>query len=128
MAEAPNCIAQLGIDDENEQDESATTYRRRTTGKKSGSLMLAADVVKKTIEWPHLHVRRMVAGRKKSVPYAELNVEEFVCWFLGMIEAPTCKWDYREMTRILRIIIQDTIDFSRTSALGFYEHLGLAVE
>ena len=24
--------------------------------------------------------------------------------------------------------MQDTIDFSRTSALGFYEHLGLAVE
>ena len=97
MAEAANRIAQLGIDDENEQDESATTYRRRTTGKKSGSLMLAAEVVKKTIDWPHLHVRRMVAGRKKSIPYAELNVEEFVCRFLGMIKAPTCKWDYREI-------------------------------
>ena len=89
MAEAANRIAQLGIDNATKQDESATTYRRRNAGKKSGSLMLAADEAKKTIDWPHLHVRRMVAGRKKSVPYAELMVEEFVCGFLGMIEAPT---------------------------------------
>ena len=73
--------------------------------------------------------RQENGGRQsKGIAYVDLKVEEFVAGFLGMIESPKCKWDYRRMTAILHMIMQDTIIFSWASALGFYEHLGIAVE
>ena len=43
-----------------EGDEDNDIPRNRAQGKRSGSLMLASDVVKKQIHWPHLHVKRKV--------------------------------------------------------------------
>ena len=126
MAQATKSLAQLR-DSDNEIEVNDTANVRRN-GKKSGSLLMASDVVKKRIDWPHLYVRRVVGGKRKSVAYADLKVEEFVFGFLSMIESPKCKWNYRTMTRLLRMIMQDTIDFSWANGLGFYETLGLEVE
>ena len=128
MAEAANRIAQLRMEEFEEREDGNVVTVRRATGKKSGSTLMASDVVEQTIDWPHLHVRRMIAGRSKSIAYADLRVEEFVAGFLSMIEAPKCKWDYKTMITILRAVMQDTINYSWTNALGFYENLGIAVE
>ena len=128
MAEAANRIAQLNVDDYDDDDDERYFNRRRRNGKKSGSQMMASDSVQKTIDWPHLHVRRLVAGKRKSVAYADLRSEEFVVGFLAMIGSARCKWNYRTMTGILEMIMQDTIDFSWANARSFYEMLGLAVE
>ena len=128
MAEAASRIAQLQMDDYVEQDDGTGRTIRRVNGKKSGSVMMSSDVVEQAIDWPHLHVRRMVAGRSKSIAYADLKVEEFVAGFLRMIAAPKCKWDYRCMIDILCMIMVDAINFSWPNALGFYETLGIAVE
>ena len=126
MAQATERMAQLR--DSDDEIEGNDTANGRRNGKKSGSLLMASDVVKKRIDWPHLYVRRVVGGKRKSVAYADLKVEEFVFGFLSMIESPKCKWNYRTMTRLLRMIMQDTIDFSWANGLGFYETLGLEVE
>ena len=128
MAEAASRIAQINVDVYGDDEDDRPLVRRRNTGKKSGSQLLASDIVQTTIDWPHLHVRRLVAGKRKSVPYADLRAEEFVVGFLAMIGSPQCKWDYRTMTGILEMIMQDTIDFSWANALAFYEMLGLEVE
>ena len=114
--------------DSNDEIEENDNNNRRRNGKKSGPLLMASDVVNKRTDWPHLHVRRVVGGKRKSVAYADSKVEEFVFGFLSMIESPKCKWNYRTMTRLHRMIMQDTTDFSWANGLGFYGTLGLEIE
>ena len=127
MAAAAQRIARIKEEQE-EGDYLNDQTRSNTGGKKSGSVMLASDAVLERIDWPHLYVRRVSGGKRKSVPYAELRIEEFVYGFISMIESPKCKWDYRTMARILRVLMQDTMDYSWSNALDFYKMIGLDVE
>ena len=127
MRQAAERLARLQIDDSDQEDELPISSRR-AQGKKSGSLMLASDTVKKRIDWPHMYVRRTVGGKRRSVAYADLRVEEFVYGFLCMLENPKCKMDSKRMMTILRDMMQDTIDFTWQNALGFYEMVGVDVE
>ena len=90
----------------------------RTGGKKSGSLIVAGESVIECIDWPHLYVTWMVNGRRKGVPYTDLRV---------MIESPLCKWDYRVMTRVFRIIMQDAMNISWPFVLALYKTIGVDV-
>ena len=127
MSQAAQRLGRLRIDDSDE-DELEGAQGGRRAGKKSGSVLTPTDLVKKRIDWPHLYVSRMSRGRSGNVSYPDMRVDEFVFGFLSMIEAPNCRWDYRTMTRILRHLMQDSMEFSWTNALNFYEMAGIEVE
>ena len=105
MERAARRIARFN-DDDSDDSEEATTSRRRSSGKKSGSLLVAAAKVKKAIDWPHMHVSRLVAGERVGVVYKELRIEEFVYGFLEMLDAPKAKWDRKVMMGILKMLMQ----------------------
>ena len=127
MARAARRLARIrAIDEEYENDLEDS--RSRLGGKKSGSLLVANESVVERIDWPHLYVTRQAGGARKGVAYAELRIEEFVFGFISMLESPQCKWDYRTMTRILRMLMQDTMDFSWSNALALYKLIGVDVE
>ena len=128
MAKAAERLAQLRADDYDIDDDTTDLQRPRHQGRKSGSLMLSSDIVRKRVDWPHMHVQRMVAGRQTCIAYADLKVEEFVFGFLCMIKAPHTTMVKGEMYPLLEMIMQDTVDFSWANARGFYEMLGRAVE
>ena len=127
MARAAERLNRLSVD-ELEEEEGQDIGYIRTRGKKSGLVMLASDIVKKQIDWPHLYVTRMVQGDRKPVAYRDLKVEEFVYGFIEMLRAPNCKLDIMRMIDILSMVMQDTVDFSWSNARGFYEKVGLDVE
>ena len=127
MARAARRLARIrAIDEEYEND--LEDNRSRLGGKKSGSLLVANEAVVERIDWPHLYVTRQAGGSRKGVAYADLRLEEFVFGFISMLESPQCKWDYRTMTRILRMLMQDTMDFSWSNALALYKMIGVDVE
>ena len=66
MAQAAGRIAQLRGDDRDDEEEFVLP-RTKAQGKKSGSILVATDNVKHTIDWPHMHVRRIVNGRRKNL-------------------------------------------------------------
>ena len=127
MARAAERLNRLSLSDLDGDDDIDITGNR-AKGKKSGSLIMASEVVKKQIDWPHLHVKRMVNGRRRPIAYADLRPEEFAFGFIEMLNVPASKWDYMGMIEVLRMVLQDTIDFSWSNALGFYEAVGLEVE
>ena len=127
IAKAAERLNRLSVD-ELEEEEGQDINSSRTRGKKSGSVMLASDIVKKQIDWPNLHVTHMVQGSQKPVPYKELKVEEFVYGFIELLRAPNNKLDLLGMIDILSMIMQDTVDFTWNNARGFYEKVGLDVE
>ena len=95
---------------------------------KSGSLMVATDRIKYSIDWPHMHVRRMTNGKRRTLNYAELTPEEFVYGYLTMLINPRNGMDEKIMIPLLRIVMQDTVDYSWINARNFYETLGIEVE
>ena len=112
-------------------DEVETTTdgrKTRTGGKKSGSMIVAGESVIERIDWPHMYVTRMTNGRRKGVAYTDLRAEEFSYGFMAMIESPLCTWDYRVMTRVFRIVMQDAMNISWPFALALYEAIGHDVE
>ena len=127
MKQAAARLALLQLVD-SDDDDSGTARDVRRRGKKSGSLRTASETVKEDIDWPHLHVRRLVGNRRKPVVYGDLRMEEFVYGFLCMIDSEDCKWNYRVMTQILKNIMLDTMDFNWNNALNFYEIAGHEVE
>ena len=127
MERAAKRIAQFREWDEEETDGTGT-LNTRTNTKKSGSLMVAADKVKDTIDWPHMHIQRVSGGKRVGVQYKELTIAEFVFGFLEMLDAPKAKWDREVMLGILMFIMRDAIDFSWENARGFYQMVGIDVE
>ena len=127
MKQATEKLSRLRLSDLDD-DDLGTLAKARAQGRKSGTLLLASDLVERKIDWPHLYVRRMVASRRRSVPFADLRVEEFVYGFLCMLEAPNCTLDCPTMLRMLKEMMQDTMDFSWPNVRGFYEIVGLEVE
>ena len=126
MAQAATRIAQMRSD---EQDDVLDTIQGiRARGKKSGSLLTAPDIVEKTIDWPHMHVRRVVNGKRKNLTYNDLSVEEFVYGYISMLKTSRNKMDRDTMIDLLQILMQDAMDFSWGNACGFYEAIGLEVE
>ena len=127
MAQAAGRIAQYR-GDEQDDDELPDMPVTRAQGKKSGSLMVATDKVCQTIDWPHMHVRRVVNGKRKALTYSELKVEEFVFGYLTMLASPRSKMDSTIMIPLLRIVMQYAMDYSWANAMGFYKTLGQEVE
>ena len=126
MAQAAARIAQFGTD--HDDDDDGSSGRTKSKGKKSGSLLTAADRVEKQIDWPHLHVQRMTGGNRRNLTYPELRTDEFVFGYLAMLKSPKCEMDKDTMIDILSIIMQDSMDYTWPTARGFYQSLGLAVE
>ena len=127
MTEAAERIAQLRMADPEDEAEFDLPAAR-AQGRKSGSQMVASGVVKKRIDWPHLYVQRMTAGKGFDVTFADLRLEEFVYGFLMMLKAPNNKWNKDDMLEILCWMMQDTMEFTWSNARGFYLLVGLAVE
>ena len=127
MSQAAKRLARLRLDDSDDEDMDSYS-RSRESGKKSGSVLTPTDKVRKQIDWPHMHIQRMFGGRKKSVSYVDLRIDEFVYGFMSMIESPQCKWNYRVMTKILKNLMQDSMEFSWSNALMFYQMAGVEVE
>ena len=125
MQQASRRLARLRLED---WEEDARMPGTRLAGKKSGSVMTAADVVMKRIDWAHFYIKRVASGTRKGITFKELKVEEFVFGFLCMLEAPHANFDFRYMICMLRHIMQDTIDFSWENARGFYQMVGVDVE
>ena len=75
-----------------------------------------------------MHVQRVVAGQRTAISYKELKVEEFVLGFLIMLDSPRGKWDKEVMLEILKMLLQDTVDFDWENARNFYLMVGLYVE
>ena len=113
---------------EDDDDQGFEITRTKAQGKRSGSHMLAADSVKKTIDWPHFYIRRVTAGKRKSVPYAELRVEEFVYGFLTMLLNQKRPLDKEMMIEMLRTMKQDTMEFSWSNVRNFHDLVALDVE
>ena len=127
MAQAAERIAQIQLGGRDFLDDDDFS-RNRTQGRRSGASMLASDVVKQRIDWPHLYVQRLSEGNTISVPYSDLRVEEFVYGFLEMLDAPKCSMDQQKMRDLLKMIMRDAMDFSWSNALRFYRMVGWAVE
>ena len=127
MERAANRIAQFREMDLEDADDT-TNGRTTSNGKKSGSLMVAADNVKKRIDWPHMHVKRLSGGDRVGVPFKQLRIEEFVFGFLAMLKAKKANWDKELMLDILQALMEDTMDFSWENARGYYGMLGVDVE
>ena len=87
MSQAAKRLARLRLDDSDDEDMDSYS-RSREAGKKSGSVLTPTDKVRKQIDWPHMHIQRMFGGRKKSVSYVDLRIDEFVYGFMSMIESP----------------------------------------
>ena len=126
MQRAAQRIAQIGTDDLD--DDDLGYGGRRNNGKKSGSLLTKADNIKTRIDWPHMYVNRVNGGATVAVGYKELKVEEFVLGYLMMLDARKDKWDKEVMLEILKMLMQDTVDFAWENALNFYKMIGLDVE
>ena len=127
MERAASRIAQFRDMDTDDYD-GTNICRGNSNGKKSGSIMVAADHVKQRIDWPHMHVKRVTNGKRAGVPYKELKIDEFVYGFLAMLKSHKTKWDKELMLDILQDLMQDSMDFAWENARGFYEMLGLDVE
>ena len=127
MQDAARRLRQLELAQQGEDDLRALGSTK-AAGKRSGSVMTVTDKVVKSVDWPHMHVRRMAAGKLKGVRFNELKVEEFVFGFLNMIEMPGNDMDFRRMLNILRDLMQDAMEFSWPNARRFYETVGLQVE
>ena len=127
MKKAAERIARIQSDDSDDED-SGTTKRSRANGKKSGSMMTSTEVVKDRIDWPHMYVKRVVGGARIGSAYKDLTVPEFVYGFLCMLESPKCKMDKEVMLGILRMLMQDAMDFSWEGVRAFYQMIGVDVE
>ena len=125
MMQAAGRLAQI---EGEEADDEDNQYLPRTKGKKSGSLRKATDSVKYTIDWPHMHVRRMTNGKRRTLAFTELTVEEFVYGFLTMLANTECKMDKDTMIELLRILMQDAMDYSWANAMNFYDTIAQEVE
>ena len=84
MARAARRLAAFNKDDSSDDDNDELP-RARAKGTKSGSAMVPTQIVRKRIDWPHMHVNRVSAGKRNTVAYAELKVEEFDYGFLTML-------------------------------------------
>ena len=127
MERAAQRIAQFR-DDDDDDDEDTVGTRTRSSGKKSGSLLVAAGNIKKRIDWPHMYVSRVVNGDRVGVPYKQLRVEEFVYGYLEMLDTARNAWDREVMLAMLKMLMQDAMDFSWSNALNFYSLIGVDVE
>ena len=128
MREANRRLANLRQEEIDDEDGPLGLFGSRLAGKKSGSIMSAADIVVKRVDWPHFYVHRVAGSNGKPLHFKDLTMGEFVYGFLCMIEAPNCSIDYRLMTRLLKHVMQDSVDFSWESARNFYDMVGIAVE
>ena len=84
MRQASRRLARLR-QEEWEDDEDLELASPRLAGKKSGSIMTAADIVVKRIDWPHFYIKRIRALREKgsfskNLRWRNLCLGSSVCW------------------------------------------------
>ena len=91
MAQAAGRIAQFRVEGYDD-DDNVGLPRTKAQGRKAGALLVATDRIRNIIDWPHMHVGRMVNGKMKPLEYSELRVEEFVFGFLTMLNNPNTPW------------------------------------
>ena len=127
MKKATNRLAKIRWQDD-EVELLAEMVRNRTGGKKSGSIMVAAETVEERIDWPHMYVTRASTGRRKGVAYNELTSEEFAYGYMCMIESSKCKWDLRTMVQLYRMVMNHAINYSWENARAWYEEMGVEVK
>ena len=127
MAQAAERLAQFGASQVTASG-GVDNLTLRGPGRKSGSQMLASDAIKSVIDWPHFYVKRMVAGRRKPIYFADLKAVEFVQGFMAMLKAPKNVFDREKMLNLLHTLMQDATDFGWDNARKFYEMLGVDVE
>ena len=127
MRKAANRLTEIRWQDDDGEVLTDNT-RSKNGGKKSGSMLVATETVRERIDWPHLYLTRMTDGRRKGVAYAELTESEFVFGFMTMILSPRCCWDNLTMQRVLRTVMQHSVEFSWENARLMYEEMGLEVE
>ena len=127
MRRAAERLALLSMDD-SDDDLHRGLSKLRARGKKSGSVMTAADIVVERIDWPHLYVTRVVDGQRKNLVFKDLTLDEFVFGFMSMLDNPRCKLNRRTMETVLKDFMQHSIELSWPNARAFYELVGVDVE
>ena len=127
MRKAAERIARYQDSDSDDEDRDELKGTKKK-GKKSGSVMKAADDVETRIDWPHMYVQRVEAGQRTGVDYKQLRIDEFVYGFIAMLKAKKCRWDKELMIDILQMLMQDSMDFAWENARSFYELVGIDVE
>ena len=113
---------------DDDSETTAETTRNKSGGKKSGSILVAAETVEERIDWPHMYVTRMAAGKRKGVSYSDLTSEEFVLGYVHMLQAPHCNWDTKEMLTLLGVVMQHSVEYSWENARAFFQDIGIGVE
>ena len=73
-------------------------------------------------------MKRLVDGRRKTITFGEIRLEEFVFGYIAMLRNPRSKFDTELMEGMLQNLMQDTMDFSWANARAFYEFVGIDVE
>ena len=127
MARAARRLAAIESED-GEEDDLEGLPSIKSKGTKSGTTLVATDIVKKRIDWPHMHVKRQSGGRRRCVTFSELRLKEFVYGFVIMLRSPRSKFNTELMLDILAMMMQDAVDYSWSNALTFYEMVGSDVE
>ena len=92
MSQASDKLARIRWQ-EDEGETPAEAAKNKSGGKKSGSMLVAAETVNDRIDWPHMYVSRATSGRRLGVAYLDLTSEEFVVGYISMLSAPLRTWD-----------------------------------
>ena len=87
MAQAAERLAEIAGEDSDSED-LPNLPRGRQKGKRSGSVLVATDIIEKRIDWPHLYIKRKVAGKSKGVAFEDMRMEEFVYGLVLMLKLP----------------------------------------
>ena len=127
MKQAADRLARIRWQDD-EPETTTENNKNKSGGKKSGCMLVAAETVEERIDWPHMYVSRKVGGQQKGVAYGDLTSEEFTYGFMCMIESSKCKWEYRVMTNILRLVLKHSMAYTWENARAWYREMGVEVE
>ena len=127
MSRVARRLFELGEDqgDDSDQDRTGLSLLGRR-GKKSGQARTVEDVVITEIDWPHLNVYR--GPERRPVRFNELTVSEFIYGFLQMISIPRNHFNQDIMLNILKLMMEDTLNYPWESVRNFYRVLASSVE
>ena len=126
MADVAAKMAEWGLQEDVGDTPRQGTHPWGIRRKKSGTVSTGTDVIKKSIDWPHFHIRK---GPTRTPPeFKQLTSEEFVVGFIRMIRSPGSTYDNDRMLEILQEVMEDAADFGWEKARAYYGMLGLDIE
>ena len=118
-------LAELGLDDELDVDDSETSnFRRRT--RRSGMARTVEDQVLVEIDWPHFHLYR--GNDRRPARFNELTPIEFAYGFMMMLNNPQSRFDRVVMTDLFTDILTDALSFPWEQVRNFYRVVASGVE